>query len=242
MQYNGEIPGSLWMQSTSFDKISTGSSAFDELLGGGLPIASVTDIFGAAGTGKTQFAFQNIVTTCARSDSPIPCSVFVDCTGSFRPERIVEIAKARKLDAEGILDRIYTIYVRCVDEQRFAIERVAKEEAFSKCRLIVVDDATSNFVVEFGDGEIAARQAALSLYMRSLGVMANSRNVSVIVTNSARSRGDLGEGETTGEVFSQFALYRFHFERKDKKRIATLLQPTFRKKTISFEITESGIN
>lgn len=231
------------MYAKNFDceRISTGSRSFDGLLGGGLPAASIIDIFGAAGTGKTQFAFQNIVMTCSQSTDESPCAVFVDCSGSFRPERIVEIASARKLDSESILDKIYTIYVRDVAEQKFATERVGKEEMFSKCRLVVVDDATSNFVIEFRDNEIATRQVALSLYARSLGVLANSRGSTIVSTNSARSYGDRGEGETTGEIFSQFALYRLHFERKDKKRIATLLQPRSKKATISFEIAESGI-
>lgn len=229
------------MRTKVFERVSTGSRAFDDLLGGGVPRASLTDVFGAAGTGKTQFAFQNLVTTCSVSDDSAPRSVFVDCIGSFRPERIVEIARARKLDYEGILDRISAIYVRTVDEQRFVTERVVKEEIFSKCRLIVVDDATSNFVVEFGDDEIASRQTALSLYVRNLVVVAYSRGISVLITNSARSRGELGEGETTGEIFSQFALYRLHFERKDTKRFATLLQPASQRKMIGFEITASGV-
>ncbi len=230
------------MRTRVFERISTGSSAFDDLLGGGVSKVSLTDVFGAAGTGKTQFAFQNLLTTRSKSDDSKPRSVFVDCTGSFRPERIVEMAKARKLDYESILEGIYTIYVRSVDEQKFVTERVAKEEIFSKCRLVVVDDATSNFVVEFGDDEIAARQTALSLYVRGLVVLAYSRGISVLVTNSARSRGKLGEGETTGEIFSQFALYRLHFERNDVMRTATLLQPLSKRKTIGFEITESGVN
>lgn len=230
------------MSSRVFGRVSTGSSAFDDLLGGGLPRASITDIFGAAATGKTQFAFQNIVATCVQSNYSSLSSIFVDCTGSFRPERIVEVAEARNLGHEDILDGIYTIYVRSVDEQRFATERIDREEALSECRLIVVDDATSNFVVEFGEDDIAARQTSLSLYMRSLAALAYSRGISVIVTNSARSRGESGEGETTGEIFSQFALYRLHFERKDKNRFATLLQPMSKKKTIGFEVTESGIS
>ncbi len=79
------------------EKISTGSSGFDILLGGGLPVSSITDVYGAAGTGKTQFAFQNAIMTCQKMGNPSgnPSVVFVDCTGSFRPERLVEIIEGR---------------------------------------------------------------------------------------------------------------------------------------------------
>ena len=220
---------------------TTGCRKFDDLLGGGMPVACLTDVFGAAGTGKTQFAFQNIVTACAQSTKTKPSSVFVDCTGAFRPERIAEIANANNLESENILGRIYTIYVRSVDEQTFAVKRIEKEEVFSECKLVVIDDATSNFILEFGDDEIPARQAALSLHVRNLGVLANLNHVSVLATNSARSRGDMGEKEATGEIFSQFALYRMHFERRGSMRFASLLQPVSKFGAISFEITESGI-
>ncbi|GJP77685.1 hypothetical protein CLOP_g8042 [Closterium sp. NIES-67] len=38
--------------------ISTGCSSIDSLLGGGLPLAAVTEVTGAAGAGKTQFCLQ----------------------------------------------------------------------------------------------------------------------------------------------------------------------------------------
>lgn len=222
-------------------RVSTGSRGFDNLLGGGLPVASITDVYGAAGTGKTQFAFQNAVTTSSQFADAKPSVVFVDCAGSFRPERIVGIAKARGINETKVLEGIFTIYVRGVDEQRFATERVATQTTFEKCRLVIVDDATSNYIVQFDDEEITRRQVALSLYARSLALLAFSKNLSIIITNSARSRRELGEGEATGEIFSQFALYRLHFTRKNRERFATLLQPRIRDTTIRFEITDQGV-
>ncbi|CAI5928762.1 unnamed protein product [Closterium sp. NIES-64] len=46
--------GRQWRAAT----ISTGCSSLDSLLGGGLPLAAVTEITGAAGAGKTQFCLQ----------------------------------------------------------------------------------------------------------------------------------------------------------------------------------------
>ena len=228
----------------SIPKISTGSLVFDSLLGGGLPVSCVVDVFGAAGTGKTQFCFQNLVVTSQyfRSQAEIN-AVFVDCSGSFRPERIVEIAESRGLDATKILDGITTIAARSSADQFEIINKIRAESSFSKCRLLIIDDITSNFVSDYSkESEIPARQRTLSLYARQLSYLANKMSLSVLLTNSVRSRGDAGEGETTGEVLSEFALYRLQFSRVERQRIATLIQPSLLREQIVFEIDESGIS
>jgi DNA repair protein RadA len=226
-------------------KISTGSSNFDQLLGGGLPVSSITDVYGAAGTGKTQFAFQNAVMTCAKMkevNAGVPSVVFVDCTGSFRPERIVDIAENRSLDSDEILRGISTISVRHVKKQVQVGEQIYSNALFSNCRLLIIDDVTSNFVIEYGEEEVASRQTALAMYMRSLSYLAQRKGISVLLTNSVRSRGDEGEGETTGEVLSQFSLHRMQLSRKDRIRFATSMQPNLSKPRIQFEVETSGIS
>ncbi|HVB12076.1 MAG TPA: hypothetical protein VNE86_03010 [Nitrososphaerales archaeon] len=225
------------------ERITTGSANIDMLLGGGLPIASITDVYGAAGTGKTQFAFQSVVMTCEKMPKLKlrAHAVFVDCTGSFRPERIAEIARSRSFNAEKILETTYGISVRTVEDQRRASQRVESDTFFSHCHLLVIDDVTANFVSEFKDEDIASRQTSLSMYMRQLAYLACRKGIPVLLTNSARSRGDLGEGESTGEILSQFSLHRMHFERKDRQRMATLMQPDLNKRRVKFEIETSGV-
>jgi len=228
------------------DRISTGSQSLDELLGGqGLPTSCITDVYGPAGTGKTQFAFQNAIMTCHKlsySSQNSPLVVFVDCGGSFRPERIVEIADSRSIKAGKILERIYCVNVRNVQEQKKASFRIESDDSFENCRLIIVDDITSNFMAEFDkEDEVIDRQRELAFYSRHLSYLANKRSLSVLFTNSVRFKGELGEGETAADVLSAFALFRVRFSRKDRKRIATMVQPLSRKSTEKFEIETAGI-
>jgi len=229
----------------SIPKITTGSSPFDDQLGGGLPICCITDVFGAAGTGKTQFSFQNAVTTCQfLHDLGVKGTkvVFVDCAGSFRPERIVEISDNRSVSASMVLESIYSISVRSAASQVEVNRRLEEEPSFSNCRLLIVDDVTTNFVSDFSkESEIPARQRTISLYARRLAHLANKRGLSVLMSNSVRSRGDLGEGETTGEVLSEFCLYKLHFTRFNATRYSQLVQPSLSKRKITFEIGAAGI-
>ncbi|HYB04066.1 MAG TPA: hypothetical protein VED17_06370, partial [Nitrososphaerales archaeon] len=92
------------------------------------------------------------------------------------------------------------------------------------------------------ESELPARQRALSLYARRLSYLANRRGLSVLVSNSIRSRGNLGEGETTGEVLSAYALYRLYFKRVDRRRYAEIVQPSLSGKKIEFEIGKTGLS
>ena len=209
-------------KSSNWREYPLGRLASILFLGGGLPVSSITDVYGAAGTGKTQFAFQNAIMTCAKmgnTNSVNPSVIFVDCTGSFRPERIVEIIECRSLGAKKILEGIYSISVRSVREQTQVIQRIDSEALLSSCRLLIVDDATSNFVIDFSEDEVANRQTALSIHMRDLAYLAKKKRISVLLTNSARSRGEKGEGETTGDVISQYSLHRMQFERKRQEQV-----------------------
>ncbi len=245
MSFPVSNPDNFEFELHGLSKITTGSPEFDSLLGGGLPTSCLTDVFGAAGTGKTQFCFQNAVMTCKffddSQDGRIKV-VFVDCTGSFRPERIVEIAESRSIDPEFVLKRIFSINARSASSQIEVNRRFGEDAIFSGCRLLIVDDVTSNFVSDFAkESELPARQRALSLYARRLSYLANRRGLSILVSNSIRARGNQGEGETTGDVLSEYALYRLHFMRVDRNRFAEMVQPNLSRPTVQFEILSSGL-
>ena len=235
-------------------RLNTGSNAFNQLLGGGLPACAVTDIFGAPATGKTQFAFQCALFCSLESlQEDKPNTIFVDCGGSFRPERITEVAEAKGLSIKSqILDRISSISVRSVEEQCNANELVLSSERFDECRLLIIDDITTNFVAEFsgvtngGEEPFVTRYYKLSSYIRKLVYISLVRRMSVLLTNSVRSRFSSAvrtqsEVETTGEIISEFALFRLHFTKQEKIRKATVVQPFVQNNYAEFNIEKKGI-
>jgi len=232
------------LQVHDLSPISTGSIALDAVIGGGLPPACVTDVYGAAATGKTQFAFQNAVMTCNSigSGTSEPAVVFIDCAGSFRPERVAEIAEKRDIEPTRVLELISAVNVRSVSDQIVASERLEREFNLSKCRLVIVDDVTANFTTEMNDPEqIMERQLLLSSYVRDLAYIANRKGASVLLTNAVRSRGEAGIGEATGEIISQHSLFRLYFSRTDRVRSAFVEQPIVARKSVNFEIEAKGI-
>ncbi len=183
--------------------------------------------------------------TCAALQGTIetgPIVIFVDCSGAFRPERIAEISDSRGLETKKILERILSISVRSVSDQRNVSRKIAEDHKFSNSRLLIIDDVTGNFMTEYGRrGEVAERQTVLSAYLRQLSFLCNTGGISALLTNSARSRGDEGEGETTGEVLSAFVLSRIYFKKVNRDRFAELEQLSRRKLKVRFVIEKSGM-
>lgn len=84
----GFITGNVCLQQRSqIIHISTGSTALDQLLGGGVESRSITQAFGEFRTGKTQIAH----TLCVTCQLPLRMgggngkAVYVDTEGTFRP-------------------------------------------------------------------------------------------------------------------------------------------------------------
>jgi DNA repair protein RadA len=86
--------------------ITTGSKEFDKLLGGkGIETKAITEAFGAFGSGKTQVALSLAVNT----QLPLEMggcegkSVYIDTEGTFRPDRIRQMAESKGMNPEMFL-------------------------------------------------------------------------------------------------------------------------------------------
>ena len=88
--------------------LSTGSRELDGLLRGGIETGSITEIFGEFRTGKTQLCH----TLCVTCQLPLEQggaegkAMYIDTEGTFRPERLCEIAEKYGLNGQDVLDNV----------------------------------------------------------------------------------------------------------------------------------------
>jgi DNA repair protein RadA len=180
----------------SFTTFSTGSKNLDALIGGGCRGGTITLLYGRSNSGKTQVAMQSAM-LCARTGK---AALFVDTEGSFRPERVEEMAKARKLEQGGILNRI--VYVRCdsVSEQMETIRMMPTRGATAPAALVVVDTLTRNFSLEFpGRSNLSSRQGALNVHLSEMARDAYLNGRAYLLTNRVTfgNQQDVGIGGRT---------------------------------------------
>merc|ERR1712193_237646 len=167
-------------------KISTGSGRLDELLEGGIETGSITEIYGEYRCGKTQLC-HTIAVTC---QLPIlggggegKC-LYIDTEGTFRPQRLVNIATRFGLNPEDCLDNVAYARAYNTDHQTQLLISAAGIMSESRFSLIIVDSATSLYRSEFnGRSELNARQTHLGRFLRMLQKLADEFGVAVLITN-----------------------------------------------------------
>jgi DNA repair protein RAD51 len=104
----------------SLINITSGSSELDKLLAGGFETGSITEMFGEFRTGKTQIA-HTLCVTCQlprEQGGGEGKAMLIDTEGTFRPERIVDIAERFNLDPSCVLDNIAYARAFNVDQQQ----------------------------------------------------------------------------------------------------------------------------
>ncbi len=231
-------------------RISTSSSALDELLGGGVETQAITEFAGEFGTGKTQLAHQIAVNV----QQPVGQGglsgevVYIDTESTFRPERIVDMAKAAGLDPTEALTKIHIARAYNSNHQMLLVQKAQELARERPIRLIVVDSLTAHFRSEYvGRAELAPRQQLLNRHLHELLKFGDTYNAAIVVTNQVSSRPDILFGDPTrpigGNIVAHAATYRI-FLRKSKppKRIARLIDsPNLPEGEAVFSLTSEGI-
>jgi len=162
--------------------ISTGLQRLDEFLCGGIPSSVITDIYGANGTGKTQFLLQISLNAIKNHGSVL----YLDTTGGFRPERILEMQRNLNLE-DNILDKITVSRITNTSEQINSIKKVDPRN-FS---LIVIDNITDLFSYEYKTNEsIFKKNSMFMRHMHDLSSLALDFELPIVITNMIRNIDD----------------------------------------------------
>lgn len=166
--------------------ITTGAAELDKLLNGGIEQGSITEIFGEFRTGKTQIC-HTLAVTCQikieNGGSEAKC-LYIDTEGTFRPERLVSIAKRFDLDPEKVLENVSCARAYNSDHQSQLLIQAAAMMSENKYGLMIVDSAMALYRSDFsGRGELGARQMHLAKFLRMLMRLADEYRIAVVITN-----------------------------------------------------------
>jgi DNA repair protein RadA len=179
-------------------RISTGSKALDEMFGGGLETQAITEMYGSFRSGKTQMAHQ-LAVMVQRSPEEGGLSakaIYVDTEGTFRPERLVDMAEAYGMDTAKVLKNVVWARAYNSDHQILLCDQAMEMATEHNAKLLVVDSVTSHFRAEYtGRGTLAARQQKLNKHLHHLQRGAEINNMAIYITNQVMSRPDAFFGQ-----------------------------------------------
>jgi DNA repair protein RadA len=231
-------------------KITTGSTALDDLLGGGIETQAISEFYGEFGSGKTQIVHQTAVTVQLPEDEGGLGKgvVFIDSENTFRPERIIQMAEGRGLDPEKILENIQVARAYNSADQILWAEKAAEMVQSGDIALIIVDSLTSQFRADYvGRGTLADRQQKLNRHMHTLQRAGDLNNIAVVVTNQVMAKPDTFFGDPTapigGHIVGHTSTFRLYLRKsKGGKRVARLMDsPNLPDGEAIFMVTQEGI-
>ena len=239
----------LFERRRNVKKISTGVKSLDELLGGGIETRAITEFVGEYGAGKTQLCHQLAVMVQLPEEKGglNAKALYIDTEGTFRPERIMQIAKYRGLDPKEALKNI--LYARAYnsDHQMMIVDEAKKIIDKENIRLIIIDSLIAHFRAEYpGRENLAERQQKLNQHISQLLRIADIHNVAVVVTNQVIAQPDVFFGNPLkpagGNVLAHGATYRIWLRKgKENIRIAKIFDsPMHPEREVTFRITENG--
>ncbi|KAG9188083.1 hypothetical protein G6011_02006 [Alternaria panax] len=251
-------------------KISTGSKALDAVLGGGFQTMSISEVFGEFRCGKTQLSHTMSVITQLPKDmggaegkvayigtSNVAAfdfsNVGLDTEGTFRPERIAQIAERFGVDPETAQDNI--TYARAVnsEHQMELLNKVAEFFVSNEYRLLIIDSIMALFRVDYtGRGELNERQQKLNQFLSKLTHVAEEFNVAVLLTNQVQSdpgasalfAGADGRKPIGGHILAHASATRILLRKgRGEERVAKIQDsPDMPEKEATYIITNGGIN
>jgi DNA repair protein RadA len=175
-------------------------------------------------------------------------AVYIDTEGTFRPERIAEIAEARGMDSEKVLSRITVARAYNSAHQELIVKELGKVIEPNKVKLVILDSAVAHYRAEFlGRGTLSERQQRLNRFMHQLLRTAEIYNVAVVVTNQVQAAPDSFFGDPTrptgGHVVAHTSTYRIYLRKAAKNRIARMVDsPYHPERDAVFCLDDKGVD
>ncbi|XP_027358876.1 DNA repair protein RAD51 homolog 1-like [Abrus precatorius] len=223
-------------------QITTGSRELDKILEGGIETGSITELHGEFETGKTQLC----LTLCVTCQLPLDKGgakgkvMYIDTGGSFRPQRLSQIADRFGLDGSDVLGNVTYVRVNNTDQQSRFLLQAASKMVETRFGLLIVDSAIAHYRTDFGRGEFSDRQMHLGKFLRNLQKLAYEFGVAAVITNQV----DGGEPKPIGgnivahAVTTRLALMKGN----GKERICKVISsPCLAKAEARFQICAEGI-
>jgi DNA repair protein RadB len=218
------------------DRRSSGNPALDRLLGGGLELRTITQIFGGPASGKSTLCTIAAV-SCLRSGESV---IFIDSEG-FSTERFRQIAGN---DSAAIADRLFLFEPIDFEQQGNMIVEADKILRQHQPGLIVLDSATALYRTDLEKGRDAMQM--LTRQMLQLLGYAKRYEPAVLITNQVymdTTRNTFaGLGGTSLEHISK-AIVRLDRLEGTGWRRATLVKHRSRPEGawFDFELVQDGI-
>jgi DNA repair protein RadA len=247
------VASEIHKRSENLEAISTGSNNLDSILGGrGIEIGAVTQFYGQPASGKTQLChfLATIVTQPKLCGGLSAKTLYIDTEGTFRPERIKEIAESRGFDLDQVFNNIMVADVHNIWEQEAIVNEAESSIVISKnVKLLLVDSFINHYKAEYPERSmLAERQHKINVMMHLLQKIARTYRIAVVITNQVQSEPDsfvnprLEAKPLGGHALAHSSTHILGLRPSGENRTAKIVKsPSYPKMDAKFSVGKKGI-
>jgi RecA/RadA recombinase len=177
---------------SDWEYISTGSVFLDEALGGGWPVGRISDVYGAAGSGKSILCLQAAQNALLKYEDR---GVFyIDTEGKIPPQTFARFG----LDAAGDIDGVPRFVFVSPDQAEQALSVMMEALESGLFSLVILDSVDSLIMAEQDEKEVGAQQQVaakarlLSQELKRIAREARKSDTCVLLTSQVRA--NMGAG------------------------------------------------
>lgn len=241
--------------------LSTGCDKLDELLDGGLYTGELTEIVGAAGTGKSQICLSIATFTAMKAKQEV---LYIDTGGSFSGTRMKEMLQGwnSSLDDQethDVLSRITVIQAFDIFSvletlesvrHRLAVQVQDDGDNAQHVRMIIVDSVAAVVSPILGGQQIHGHSLMVNL-SRTLKSLVVEHSVAVVISNNVvtdSSKSSFSTKPALGPTWAHVPNTRLFIQKQvgkaETERIATIIKSSRQKLHVScaFCIGHGGLN
>jgi DNA repair protein RadA len=229
-------------------RCSTGSRALDGLLLGGIETQAVTEFYGEFGSGKSEICH----TLCAMAGQPIESRgldggvIYIDTEGTFRPERLEQIAAARGLDHSHVLKSVAVCKVYNSSHLDLVVKDLGKYVSDFNAKLVIIDGIVVHKGEFTGRGTLTDRQQRLNSMLHKIIRLAEIFNIAVVITNQVATPDTSFRDPTKaagGNIVALSSTYRIYLRKSGENRLAEMMgSPYHPCSDTRFTINEKGVD
>lgn len=217
-------------------RLST-KSPLDKILNGGIEHRAITNIYGEAGTGKSNVAILCCMAAVERGKK----AIFIDTEGSFSFERLNQLANG---NGSKYLSHIILLEPKNWKEQCQRVEELDKIIKAENVGLVIIDSIVSLFRIELADENFQEVSRQMTRQYSLLSVLSREFDIPVLVTNQVYSID--GKVQMSSQTISRYwSKSLIQLEKLDTPghRVATLIKHRSlpENSAIEFEIIGNGL-
>ncbi len=211
------------------------NSPIDKILGGGLEENAITNVYGPAGSGKTNVAIISVL-SCISSGKK---AIYMDTEGSFSAERFHQLGGEEK-----DLKRVMFVDVHTWDEQCREMKTLEAEAASGDVGLVIIDSMVSLYRLEMNEKKFHEINKQLATQYSILSRITRKHKVPVLVTNQIYGVGEQVE-VTSRTIAKYWSKTMIELRKTERENTRTAILRKHRSMPegakAEFEITKSGL-